>query len=106
MGEAADKRTGSKALHTLGAPEKPNEITAVPVLLDQLAEAVQLEGAPATIDAMGMAADVAAYFETGPMEELASRRPRSRRSRPIFVTEIFPHSRSPHWPPVSGEHLV
>jgi predicted transposase YbfD/YdcC len=34
-------------------PEKTNEITAIPELLDHLAEAEQLEGAPVTIDAMG-----------------------------------------------------
>jgi predicted transposase YbfD/YdcC len=105
-----DRRKGLKALHTLSAyatnahltlaqlsvPEKTNEITAIPVLLDQLAEAKQLEGALVTIDAMGcqvevaakivehkadfllplkgnqptMEADVAAYFESAPSEEL------------------------------------
>ena len=53
-----DKRKGLKALHTLSAyatnarltlaqlsvPEKTNEITAIPDLLDQLAETKQLEG--------------------------------------------------------------
>jgi predicted transposase YbfD/YdcC len=34
-------------------PEKTNEITAIPELLDHLAEAEQLEGALVTIDAMG-----------------------------------------------------
>jgi hypothetical protein len=62
-----DKRKGLKALHTLSAcatnarlvlgqlsvPEKTNEITAIPELLDHLAEAKQLEGALVTIDAMG-----------------------------------------------------
>jgi predicted transposase YbfD/YdcC len=62
-----DHRKGLKALHTLSAyasnarltlaqlsvPEKTNEITAIPDLLDQLAEAKQLEGALVTIDAMG-----------------------------------------------------
>ena len=56
-----------KALHTLSAyasnarltlaqlsvPEKTNEITAIPELLDHLAETKQLEGALVTIDAMG-----------------------------------------------------
>ena len=69
-----DKRKGLKALHTLSAyatnarltlaqlsvPEKTNEITAIPVLLDQLAEAGQLEGALVTIDAMGCQVDIAA----------------------------------------------
>jgi len=105
-----DGRKGLKALHTLSAyatnahltlaqlsvPEKTNEITAIPVLLDHLAEANQLEGALVTIDAMGcqveiaarivehkadfllplkgnqptVEAEVAAYFETAPKEEL------------------------------------
>src|SRR5215468_5934955 len=37
----------------LSVPEKTNEITAIPQLLDHLAEAKQLEGALVTIDAMG-----------------------------------------------------
>jgi predicted transposase YbfD/YdcC len=62
-----DRRNGTKALHTLSAyattarlvlaqrsvPEKTNEITAIPELLDDLAEAGQLKGALVTIDAMG-----------------------------------------------------
>jgi predicted transposase YbfD/YdcC len=61
------KAKGLKALHTLSAyatnarltlaqlsvPEKTNEITAIPDLLDTLAEAGQLKGAVVTIDAMG-----------------------------------------------------
>lgn len=68
-----DKRKGLKALHTLSAyatkarltlaqlsvPEKTNEIIAIPDLLDQLAEAKQLDGALVTIDAMGCQADIA-----------------------------------------------
>ena len=104
-----DRRKGLKALHTLSAyattarltlaqlsvPEKTNEITAIPDLLDQLAEAKQLEGALVTIDAMGcqveiadkivahkadyllalkgnqptLEADVADYFRTAPAAE-------------------------------------
>jgi predicted transposase YbfD/YdcC len=62
-----DKAKGLKALHTLSAyatnarltlaqlsvPEKTNEITAIPDLLDTLAEAGQLKEAVVTIDAMG-----------------------------------------------------
>ena len=69
-----DHRKGIKALHTLSAyattarltlaqrcvPEKTNEITAIPDLLDQLAEDLQLEGALVTIDAMGCQVDIAA----------------------------------------------
>ena len=105
-----DKRKGLKALHTLSAyatnarltlaqlsvPEKTNEITAIPELLDHLAEAGQLEGALVTIDAMGCQVDIAdkivtlkadfllglkgnhpvfmgeteAYFDTAPANEL------------------------------------
>jgi hypothetical protein len=68
-----DHRKGLKALHTLSAyattarltlaqlcvPEKTNEITAIPDLLDQLAENRQLEGALVTIDAMGCQVDIA-----------------------------------------------
>ena len=68
-----DKRKGLKALHTLSAyatnarltlaqlsvPEKTNEITAIPELLDQLAETKQLEGALVTIDAMGCQVEIA-----------------------------------------------
>src|SRR5208283_4095675 len=69
-----DARKGLKALHTLSAyatnahltlaqlsvPEKTNEITAIPVVLDQLAETGQLEGALVTIDAMGCQVEIAA----------------------------------------------
>lgn len=68
-----DHRKGLKALHTLSAyattakltlaqlsvPEKTNEITAIPELLDQLAEAGQLEGAMVSIDAMGCQVEIA-----------------------------------------------
>ena len=68
-----DRRKGLKALHTLSAyattarltlaqlsvPEKTNEITAIPDLLDHLAEAGQLEGALVTIDAMGCQVEIA-----------------------------------------------
>jgi predicted transposase YbfD/YdcC len=107
-----DKAKGLKALHTLSAyatnarltlaqlsvPEKTNEITAIPDLLDTLAEAGQLAGAVVTIDAMGcqvaiaqkildhgahyvlslkgnqptLEADVAEYFRTAPPSEIVS----------------------------------
>jgi predicted transposase YbfD/YdcC len=105
-----DRRKGLKSLHTLSAyatsarlvlaqlsvPEKTNEITAIPDLLDELAEAKQLEGALVTIDAMGcqveiadkivahgadyvlalkgnqptLEADTKDYFDTAPADEL------------------------------------
>jgi predicted transposase YbfD/YdcC len=68
-----DRRKGLKALHTLSAyattarlvlaqtsvAEKTNEITAIPDLLDELAENGQLEGALVSIDAMGCQVDIA-----------------------------------------------
>src|ERR1700692_2559291 len=68
-----DHRKGLKALHTLSAyattarltlaqtcvPEKTNEITAIPDLLDELAETGQLEGALVTIDAIGCQVEIA-----------------------------------------------
>jgi hypothetical protein len=68
-----DRRKGLKALHTLSAyatsarlvlaqlsvPEKTNEITAIPDLLDELAEAGQLKGALVTIGAMGCQVEIA-----------------------------------------------
>ena len=104
---------GFKALHTLSAyatnvrltlaalavPEKANEITAIPELLDHLAETKQLQGALVTIDAVGcqtaiaarilahkadfllalkgnqptLEADVASYFATAPRDELTTK---------------------------------
>src|SRR3954468_24945089 len=68
-----DKGKSLKALHTLTAyatharlalaqlsvPEKTNEITAIPELLDHLAGTGQLEGALGTIDAMGCQVEIA-----------------------------------------------
>src|SRR6266568_5431503 len=108
-----DHRKELKALHTLSAyatsarltlaqlsvPEKTNEITAIPDLLDQLAETKQLEGALVSIDAMGcqveiadkivvhkadyllalkgnqptLEADVVDYFRTAPATELVTK---------------------------------
>src|SRR5450755_2173154 len=108
-----DRGKGLKALHTLTAyatnarlslaqlsvPEKTNEITAIPDLLDRLAETGQLEGALVTIDAMGCQVEIAAkilehkadfllplkgnqptleaevesYFETAPADELVTK---------------------------------
>lgn len=69
-----DSRKGLKALHTLNAyasnarlvlgqmsvPEKTNEVTAIPDLLDHLAEAGHLKGALVSIDAMGTQVAIAA----------------------------------------------
>jgi predicted transposase YbfD/YdcC len=108
-----DRRKGTKALHTLSAyatttrlvlaqmsvPEKTNEITAIPELLDDLAQKGQLKGALVTIDAMGcqveiadrivaheadyllalkgnqptLEADVADYFRTAPRQEVVAK---------------------------------
>ena len=105
-----DKRKGLKALHTLSAyasnarlvlgqlsvPEKTNEITAIPELLDHLAETGQLKGALVTIDAMGcqvaiavehqadyllalkgnqptLEAEVAEFFRSAPVQEVVGK---------------------------------
>ena len=83
----------------LSVPEKTNEITAIPDLLDHLARAKQLEGALVTIDAMGcqveiadkivehkadyllalkgnhpvLEAEVRSYFDTAPGHELVAK---------------------------------
>lgn len=68
-----ERGKGRKALHTLSAyatnarlvltqtsvPEKANEITAIPELLDHLAETGQLKGSLVTIDAMGCQHEIA-----------------------------------------------
>jgi len=108
-----DRRKAAKALHTLSAyattaklvlaqrcvPEKTNEITAIPELLDDLAERGQLKGALVSIDAIGcqveiadkivaheadyllalkgnqptLEADVAEYFRTAPASEVTTK---------------------------------
>src|SRR6266436_6756176 len=79
-----DNRKGLKALHTrsayatvarltlaqLSVPEKTNEITAIPDLLDQLAETKQIEGALVTIDAMGCQVDIADKIVAGKADYL------------------------------------
>jgi hypothetical protein len=99
-----DKRKGLKALHTLSAyatnarlvlgqlsvPEKTNEITAIPELLDHLAEAKQLEGALVTIDAMGCqvaTADKIVEHKADYLLALKGNQPRSKRS-PITSTPL------------------
>ena len=51
--------TARLTLAQLSVPEKTNEITAIPDLLDHLAEAKQLAGALVTIDAMGCQVEIA-----------------------------------------------
>jgi predicted transposase YbfD/YdcC len=79
-----DRRKGLKALHTLsayasharlvlaqlGVPEKTNEITAIPDLLDHLAETKQLEGALVSIDAMGCQVAIADKIVAGKADYL------------------------------------
>ena len=131
-----DKRKGLKALHTLSAyatnahltlaqisvPEKTNEITAIPVLLDHLAEKEQLEGALVTIDAIGcqveiaakivehkadfllplkgnqptLEAEVEAYFETAPAEELV-RKTTVEKGHGRIETRVFTASKVVDW---------
>jgi DDE_Tnp_1-associated/Transposase DDE domain len=91
-----DKRKGLKALHTLSAyatnarlvlgqlsvPEKTNEITAIPELLDHLAEAKQLEGALVTIDAMGCQVAIADKIVEHKADYLLALKATSQRSKP------------------------
>ena len=132
-----DQRKGLKALHTLSAyatnarltlaqlsvPEKTNEITAIPELLDQLAEANQLPGALVTIDAMGcqveiadkivahkadyllalkgnqptLEADVADYFRTAPAAELVSQQPTVEKGHGRIETRSYTASGKVDW---------
>jgi len=132
-----DSRKGLKALHTLSAyatnarltlaqlsvPEKTNEITAIPELLDQLAEAKQLAGALVTIDAMGcqveiadkivahkadyllalkgnqptLEADVEDYFRTAPADELISKKPTVEKGHGRIETRTYAASSKVDW---------
>jgi len=132
-----DQRKGLKALHTLSAyatnarltlaqlsvPEKTNEITAIPELLDQLAEAKQLAGALVTIDAMGcqveiadkivahkadyllalkgnqptLEADVADYFRTAPAAELVCKKPTVEKGHGRIETRSYAASSKIDW---------
>jgi len=132
-----DRRKGLKALHTLsayattarltlaqlGVPEKTNEITAIPELLDQLAQAGQLEGALVTIDAMGcqveiadkivaykadyllalkgnqptLEADVLDYFRTAPAAELVSTKPIVEKGHGRIETRTYTASKAVDW---------
>src|SRR5712675_527309 len=132
-----DRRKGLKALHTLSAyatnarltlaqlsvPEKTNEITAIPELLDQLAEAKQLAGALVTIDAMGcqveiadkivahkadyllalkgnqptLEADVLDYFRTAPAAELVSTKPIVEKGHGRIETRTYTASKAVDW---------
>src|SRR6185312_13335802 len=56
---AIDGKTARRTLAQLSVPEKTNEITAIPELLDLLAETRQLKGALVTIDAMGCQVEIA-----------------------------------------------
>jgi predicted transposase YbfD/YdcC len=131
-----DRGKGLKALHTLSAyatnarlvlaqlsvPEKTNEIAAIPVLLDRLAEAGQLEGALVTIDAMGcqvdiaakivahkadfllplkgnqpnMEAEVEAYFNTAPADELV-RKTTVEKDHGRIETRLYTASKEVDW---------
>ncbi len=132
-----DGRKGLKALHTLSAyatnarltlaqlsvPEKTNEITAIPELLDQLAETKQLVGALVTIDAMGCQVDIAAkivahkadyllalkgnqptleadvedYFRTAPASELVSKQPTVEKGHGRIETRTYTASSKVDW---------
>src|SRR5437588_768802 len=126
-----------KALHTLSAyattarltlaqtcvPEKTNEITAIPDLLDELAETGQLEGALVTIDAMGcqvaiadkivahkadyllalkgnqptLETDVEDYFRTAPAAELVCKQPTVEKGHGRIETRTYTASSKVDW---------
>lgn len=132
-----DQRKGLKALHTLSAyatnarlvlaqlsvPEKTNEITAIPELLDQLAENKQLAGALVTLDAMGcqveiadkivehkadymlalkgnqptLEADVEDYFRTAPADEVVSTKPIVEKAHGRIETRTYTASSKVDW---------
>jgi len=99
-----DRRKGLKALHTLSAyatsarltlaqlsvPEKTNEITAIPDLLDHLAETKQLEGALVTIDAMGCQVDIADKIVAHKADYLLA----LKGNQPNLETEVADYFRS------------
>jgi predicted transposase YbfD/YdcC len=131
-----DKAKGLKALHTLSAyatnarltlaqlsvPEKTNEITAIPELLDHLAASNQLAGALVTIDAMGCQVEIAdkivahkadfllavkgnqstleteveAYFETATEDEIV-RKTTIEKGHGRIETRIFIASKTVDW---------
>ncbi len=131
-----DKGKGLKALHTLSAyasharltlaqlsvPEKTNEITAIPTLLDHLAERQQLDGALVTIDAMGcqveiadkivehkadfmlalkgnqltLETDVEDYFRTAPEDEIV-RKTTIEKGHGRIETRLFTASKTVDW---------
>jgi predicted transposase YbfD/YdcC len=131
-----DKRHDLKALHTLSAyatnaklvlaqlsvPEKTNEITAIPDLLDTLAAQGQLKGAIVTTDAMGcqveiaakivehgadfllalkgnqltLETDVEAYFSAAPTDELVCKTTLEK-NRGRIETRIYTASSTVDW---------
>ena len=132
-----DKRKGLKALHTLsayatnarltlaqlGVPEKTNEITAIPEILDELAEHKQLKGAMVTIDAMGcqvaiadkivaheadyllalkgnqptLETDVKDYFRTAPDDEVVAKPPVVEKGHGRIETRAYTASSNVDW---------
>jgi predicted transposase YbfD/YdcC len=99
-----DRRKDLKALHTLSAyatharlslaqlsvPEKTNEITAIPELLDHLAQNKQLEGALVTIDAMGTQVEIADKI----LEHKADYLLPLKGNQPTLETEVEEYFRS------------
>jgi len=132
-----DERKGLKALHTLsayatnarltlaqlGVPEKTNEITAIPEILDELAEHKQLKGAMVTIDAMGcqvaiadkivaheadyllalkgnqptLETDVKDYFRTAPDDEVVAKPPVVEKGHGWIETRAYTASSNVDW---------
>jgi predicted transposase YbfD/YdcC len=99
-----DRKKGAKALHTLSAyataarlvlaqrsvPEKTNEITAIPELLDDLAEKEQLKGALVSIDAMGCQVEIADKIVAHKADYLLA----LKGNQPTLETEVGEYFRS------------
>jgi hypothetical protein len=103
-----DRRKGTKALHTLSAyattarlvlaqrsvPEKTNEITAIPELLDDLAAAGQLKGALVSIDAMGCQVEIAGKIVAHGADYLLALKGNQPTLKPMWRTTSAPQPRT------------
>jgi len=99
-----DRGDGLKALHTLTAyatnarlalaqlsvPEKTNEITAIPELIEHLTQTGQLEGALVTIDAMGTQVEIAAKILAGGGDYLLP----LKGNQPTLETDVIDYFRT------------
>jgi hypothetical protein len=106
-----DRRKRAKALHTLSAyataarlvlaqrsaPEKTNEITAIPELLDDLTERGQLKGALVSIDAMGCQVEIADKIVRLGADYLLALKGNQPRSKPMSPSIPAPRQATKWW---------